>query len=113
MITKISSRHSSVSNSLKEYIEKKLARLSRFHGKIMEIEVILDSEGTKSTIEIIVHTADGAKPFVLNYAEEGVHACIDGAIDRSERQLLKHKEQVKNHKGKTGAGEASVEVIGE
>ena len=61
MITKISSRHADLKASVKDYVEKKVARLSRFHSRITEIEVVLDSEGTKSTIEIIVHTGDGAK----------------------------------------------------
>ncbi len=113
MITNISSRHADLTNAVKSYVEKKVSRLSKFHSRITEIEVVLDSEGTKSTIEIIVHTGDGAKPFVLHHAEDDVYACIDGAVDRSERQLLKYKEQAKHHKGKTGAGEASAEVIGE
>ena len=113
MITNISSRHSDLSSSVKSYIEKKVSKLSKFHSRITEIGVVLDSEGTKSTIEIIIHTGDGAKPFVLNYTDVEVYACIDGAIDRSERQLVKYKEQLKNHKGKTGAGEASADVLAE
>ena len=119
MITKITSRHVELTDSLKEYAEKKVARLSKFHGRITEIEVVIDTDGKSSSkgnnyqIEVIVHTGDGAKPFVVHHTDEDAYACIDGVVDRSERQLLKYKEQTKHHKGKTGAGEASIEAIEE
>jgi len=47
----------------------------------------------------------------VRHSEEDAYASLDAAIDKIERQLVRHKEKTRNRRGRTGAAEASVEVI--
>ena len=111
MITKITSRHMELTDALKSYAEKKIAKISKFHNRLSEIEMILDSEGIESKVEIIVRSADHSKPFVVHCSNEDAYACLDIAIDKMERQIVKHKGKIHHNKGKAGAGEASADVL--
>ncbi len=109
MQTKIMGRHMEVTEALRNYAEKKLARLDKF-SRISDIEVIFDNEGVVHKVEIIVK-AGSRQRFVVSHTEEDAYACLDAAIDKMDRQLIKDKEKSRNHKGRTGAAEATAEVI--
>ncbi len=111
MIVKITGKHMELTDAMKTYAEKKVAKIIKFHDKVSEIEVIFDVEGQKTHVELIVCVANHTKPFVVTTSDEDAYACLDLAIDKMDRQIVKHKEKARNHKGKTGAGEAAAEVL--
>lgn len=110
MLKKISARHMDVTDAMKAFVEKKIAKLSKYYNRISEIEVIVDKEGLAYKVDLIIK-ADNRPPFVVHQAGEDLYACVDLAVDKSERQLTRHKEKSRNHKGRTGAAEATVEKI--
>jgi len=110
MHTKITGRHMEVTEAMREYVNKKLPRLKKYHRRISEIEIIVDGEGLHHKMEIIIK-ADNHQRFVANHRAEDAYACFDTALDKIERQLVKHKEKSRNHKGRTGAAEATAEII--
>jgi putative sigma-54 modulation protein len=96
----VTGRHVEVTTDVKEYADKKLARLPRFYDRIRSVEVILGHESENFTVEVIV-TADG-NPFVAQEAGPDTFALIDRIVDKLERQLTRHKERFRNRKH-TGA----------
>ena len=110
MLTKISGRHMEVTDAMRAYVEKKIARLSKFYNRISSIEVILDAQGTVHKVEIIVN-ADNRQPFVVRQSHEDMYACIDATLDKCERQLTRHKEKSRDRKHRLGAAEATAEII--
>ena len=110
MHTKITGRHMEVTEAMRSYVKKKIPRLNKYHRRISEIEVIVDGEGKNHKIEIIIK-ADNHQRFVANHRSEDAYACFDTALDKIERQLVKHKEKSRNHKGRVGTAEATAEII--
>jgi putative sigma-54 modulation protein len=92
-------RHASVTEDIKEYAEKKAQRLLKYYDKIQAIRVLLDSGGAGFACEMIVdleHTHD----LVARTEGPDLRAAIDQTADRLERQLVHHKDRVRQHKGR-------------
>lgn len=110
MLIKITGRHMELTDAIRSYAEKKITRLQKYNSRISEMEVIIDTQGNSHKVEIIAK-ADHHQPFVVNVTDEDAYACLDLAIDKIERQLTKHKEKTRSHKGRMGAAEASADVL--
>lgn len=97
---------------MRDYVQKKIDRLGRFYNRISEIEVVIEgsAKATEQKIEVIVN-ADHHSPFIVHESGADMYACLDTAVDKIERQLTRHKEKSRNHKGQTGAAEATFEAL--
>lgn len=97
MLLVVSSRHLEVTGPLKTYAEQKASKLTRYFDRIQEIEVIFDTAKQKARVEMIVHAEHRAR-FVATFAHEDAYACVDGCMDKLERQLSEHKKKYRNRK---------------
>jgi putative sigma-54 modulation protein len=84
---------------LKEYAERKLARLERHFGKVADAEVDFSEERKRFGVATIVcrinvHVSGRRTP-VLSAHERGVdaQAALDLALDKIDRQVVKLKER--------------------
>jgi ribosomal subunit interface protein len=100
MSIEITMRHSDVRiESLKEYAEKRMAKLKENFPKVTKVACVIDIDVKKHMYmaEVIANrlgeTAVGAKEF-----SESAKSVIDTAAARAERQLLRMR--VKARKGK-------------
>ena len=100
MVT-VSSRHMDVSKALKEYAEQKSSKLTRYYDRIQEIEVVFDNGKNTMRVEMIVN-AEHRNMFIAHDSQEDAYACIDGCIDKLERQLSDHKKKFRNRKHSGG-----------
>jgi ribosomal subunit interface protein len=99
MSIEITMRHSDVRiESLKEYAEKRMAKLKERFPKVTKVAVVIDVDAKKHMYmaEVVANrlgeTAVGAKEF-----SESAKSVIDTAAARAERQLLRMR--VKARKG--------------
>jgi len=92
-------RHASISADLKAYGEKKAERLLKYYDKIQAIHVVLDTTGAAAACEMIV-AVEHMHELVGRTEGDDLRACIDQTVDRLERQLVEHKERVRNRKGR-------------
>lgn len=85
-----------ITNPIREYAEKKVARISKYFDDIMEINVNLEVQKNIHTAEVLVDV----KGIFLKGLErsEDMYASIDIAVDKIEKQLIKYKEKLKLHK---------------
>ena len=87
---------------LREYAERKLARLNRHFDRVLEAEVEFDHERKRSAdpahvVRILVRMSSRKSPLLK--AEEGgpdVQATLDLALDKIDRQVIKLKEKLKS-----------------
>ncbi len=107
MRLKITGRHMELTDSIREYVEKKVGKITKFYDRLSEIEVIVDSEAKKSKVELIVK-ADNHQPFVVHDSNDDAYACLDSVVDKMERQLKKYKEKSRSHKGHSSAGDVPI-----
>ena len=97
VITTVSSRHMEVSSPLKTYAEEKAGKLTKYYDRIQEIEVVLDSLKEGVRVEMIVN-AEHKNMFIAHHDDGDAYACIDGCVDKLERQLSEHKKKIRNRK---------------
>ena len=90
-----------VSTSLKAYAEQKSNKLTRYYDRIQEIEVVFDNGKDTKRVEMIV-SAEHRNMFIAHDSNEDAYACIDGCIDKLERQLSEHKKKFRNRKHSGG-----------
>jgi putative sigma-54 modulation protein len=109
MIVTVSSRHMDVSQSLKTYAEQKAGKLLKYYDRIQEIEVVFDAGKDTTKVEMIVN-AEHRNMFIASHSEGTAYACVDGCIDKLERQLSEHKDKFRNRKHVTGDDKRTREV---
>ncbi len=104
----VTGRHVEIPPDVREYIEEKAGRLPRFYDRVHEVEVVLDHEAEQFSVEMIAR-ADRKHTFVASATGPDTFALIDAVTDKIERQLTKHKEKNRNHKGGAEGSVAEIE----
>ena len=96
----ISGRHVEVTPAIKTYATDKVSKLPRYFDRVHSITVVVDRADSHSfNVEIIV-IGEHHDPFVGKVTGADMYACIDGAVDKLERQLTDFKEKTRNKKGR-------------
>jgi putative sigma-54 modulation protein len=97
MEIQITSRHNNkASQTLQDTITAELQKMEKFFDKITSCHVILDSENVDKTIEITMNTL--GHQLVATAKAENIGKAIDEVMEKTERQLKKLNEKIKNHK---------------
>lgn len=95
----VKGRHVTVTEDIRNYVQEKASKLSRFYDRIHEVEVVFDHESEQFTCEMIVHL-DQKNTVVARELGPDTFALIDLTLEKVERQIIKHKEKFRNnHKG--------------
>ncbi len=94
-------RHMESSDSVRSYVEEKLAKVKKY------IEEPIDAQVVLSVQKKINHRAEVtmvAKGLTMKSVEEkdDMYAAIDLMVDKIERQLKRYKDKLKRHKGGGG-----------
>src|SRR5918999_5481121 len=97
MIVTVASRHMDVSPALKQYAEQKAGKLTKYYDRIQEIEVVFDAGKDSTKVEMIVN-AEHKNMFIAHHDQGDAYACIDGCMEKLERQLTEHKDKIRNRK---------------
>lgn len=103
----ITGHHVEVSDSLKEYVREKCQKLERHFDNVVDAHFIL-------TVEKLLHKAEatimvrGSKIYA-DATNEDMYAAIDALVDKLDRQVVKHKEKVKDHRRAEGAVSQAVQ----
>ncbi|MFT5593843.1 MAG: putative sigma-54 modulation protein [Oceanicoccus sp.] len=92
----ISGHHVEVTQALKDYVHSKVEKLERHFDNITNVQVTLTVEKATQKAEATMHVS-GAE-LHANADNDDMYAAIDGMTDKLDRQLLKHKEKMVNHR---------------
>lgn len=91
----ISTRNNNVSDTLKEYAEKKARIIVESYPKITSVRVIIDSQKSRYTAEIIVR---GKELEVEATAESfDVYESVDAVIEKANKQLRRYIDKKHNY----------------
>jgi putative sigma-54 modulation protein len=119
MNVEITGRHVVITPAIRTYVEKRLRKFGKILGDDVSFHVIIDVEKQRQTAEILL------KSKLLDLAGKGqtddMYTSIVRAIDKLERQALKHKSKIiegkrqrakaKSVARKLGIGEPSARVL--
>lgn len=93
----LTGHHVDITDSMRAYVDEKIARLERHFDHVSNVHVILSIEKLQKKAEATVHIS-GADVFA-DSVHEDMYAAIDALVDKLDRQVLRHKEKIKSHRG--------------
>ncbi len=91
----LTGRHVEITDSLRDYVNTKFAKLERHFDHINNVHVILDVEKLVQKAEATVHL-NGGEIFASDEHAD-MYAAIDKLVDKLDRQVIKHKEKLTRH----------------
>lgn len=109
----IAARHGHLSEKSQAKIESKVAKLTRFHERLLSADVTLDLENEDRPGCEIRITAEKAGPFVASDSCSQLMAACDKVIHKLEQQLRKHKEKLTDRHRQGGGRRVPVESTDE
>lgn len=99
MNTQITVRHIDVTDHVREYAEKRVAKLERFYDGIVSTHIILsesNSPAQEKNVEINVDVYQ--KRLTAENAASTFEQAINNCVDQLRRQLEKYKSQLRSTK---------------
>ncbi len=94
----VSGHHVDVTDSLRSYVETKLDKLERHYDRITNMQVILSVEKQRQKAESTVRISGGER--YADAESDDLYTAVDKLADKLDRQLIKQKEKMKDHKQK-------------
>ncbi|MGV6859206.1 MAG: ribosome hibernation-promoting factor, HPF/YfiA family [bacterium] len=91
----LSGHHIELTDSLRNYVNEKFAKVARHFDHVLDVHVILTVEKLQQKAEATLNISGGN--IFAEDTKEDMYAAIDGLIEKLDRQVIKHKEKIKNH----------------
>ena len=89
----IHARHLDATEAIKNYVNKKASKLTKYSNKINKIQFTLKIEGQNNIVEAVCSAARAT--LVAETANYDMYAAIDLVIDKLEKQIVRQKEKLK------------------
>ena len=94
----VSARHGHLSPASQSKISAKVARLKRYFDRLTALNVLVDLQNPDLPTVEIVASAEHFHDMVSREHAGQLWRSVDGAVQKLEQQLRKHKEKVRDHK---------------
>ncbi|RLS30332.1 MAG: ribosome-associated translation inhibitor RaiA [Planctomycetota bacterium] len=94
----ISARHGHLSPASQSKISTKVARLKRFFSRISALHVTVDLENAALPAVEIIASGEHMHEMVSHETSKQLWRSVDGAVQKLEQQLRRHKEKIQDHK---------------
>lgn len=115
MTTEVRGVHYEVDDTIREYIDRKVARLDFARDLVVELPITI-TKGTKDgfDLETTVHFRWGKSTHV-GVKSFDVHKGVDALFDKLEEKIAREKAKLQHHKGEATvrSGEGAAEAAGE
>ena len=109
MKIKITGRHIDVSERLKDYAEKRIARFEKYFQQLIDIHLILYVEKLDHVAELIIN-GDSVQFHAREKAAD-LYSAIDLLIDKMDSQIIRFKERIQGRKGSGSGGDISFDFM--
>lgn len=85
-----------VTPALRAFTEDKFNKLEKHFDKITSIHVVFDVEKLSQIAEASIIVVKGE--LHARAESEDMYAAVDTLVDKLDRQLIKHKEKIRDHR---------------
>lgn len=89
----LTGHHVEITDSLRDYVNSKFAKLERHFDNITIVHVVLTLEKLQQIAEAKINLSGGE--IFATCQQDDMYAAIDGLFDKLDRQVIKHKEKLK------------------
>ena len=86
--------HLEITPSIRDYVNTKMIRINRHFDHVIDVNMILSVEKLRQKIEANVHLS--GKDIFAESENDDMYAAIDLLVDKLDRQIVKHKEKIKD-----------------
>ncbi len=86
--------HLEITPSIRDYVNTKMIRINRHFDHVIDVNMILSVEKLRQKVEANVHLS--GKDIFAESENDDMYAAIDLLVDKLDRQIVKHKEKIKN-----------------
>lgn len=97
----VRTHHVDITDALKDYSQKKMQKLEKYFDNIQEILIELDIINTsdENKRQVAMATIWASQTIIrAKVASKDMYASIDMIFEKLEKQLIKHKDKIKNRK---------------
>ena len=94
----VSTRHGHLSPASQSKIAAKVSRLGRYFDRLTSLSVTVDLENPSLPAVEIVASPEHMHELVSHEHSAQLWRSVDGAVQKLEQQLRKHKEKTRDHK---------------
>ncbi|MFM7137030.1 MAG: ribosome hibernation-promoting factor, HPF/YfiA family [Planctomycetota bacterium] len=94
----VSTRHGHLSPASQSKVVAKVSRLKRYFDRLTALNVTVDLANPELPAVEIVASAEHFHDLVSHEHAAQFWRSVDGAVQKLEQQLRKHKEKVRDHK---------------
>ena len=91
----VTGHHVEVTDALRDYVNEKMEKLERHFDQVTDVHAILSVEKLRQQAEATIDLA-GTKVHAEAESSD-MYAAIDALTDKLDRQVLKHKEKMRDH----------------
>jgi putative sigma-54 modulation protein len=96
----ISGHHLEVTPALRSYVTGKLDRITRHFDQVVDVKVLLSIENQtekegRQRAECNIHVK--GNDMFAESAHHDLYAAVDDLVDKPDRQVVKHKDRIRNH----------------
>jgi putative sigma-54 modulation protein len=98
MRIEVTGRHMNLTESIKEQVVEKAARLPKYYNGVQEIDIVIEQSNAGGfQVEMRVDS-EKHDTFVAKSDGSDMYGCLDACVDKMTRQLTDFKEKLKNTK---------------
>jgi len=101
MNLQLTGHHLEITPSIRGYVTSKLERITRHFDNVIDVNVILSVDKLQQRIEANVHVR--GRDIFCESIDENMYAAIDNLVDKLDRQIIKHKEKIVDHRSNVAA----------
>jgi putative sigma-54 modulation protein len=91
----IHGNHVEVTPALRDYVQGKLNRVERHFDQVIDANVQLTVEKLRQRAEITLRMR--GNNIHVESVDDDMYAAIDMLVDKLDRQVLRHKDRIKDH----------------
>jgi putative sigma-54 modulation protein len=97
----LTGHHLEITPAIRAYVISKLERVNRHFDHVIDVNVVLGVDKLRQIVEANVHVR--GKEIHAESVDADMYAAIDALADKLDRQVVKHKEKVTDHRCDTDA----------
>ena len=91
MQVNINGQHVEITDTLREYVRRKLTRIDRHFGPVIRSHMVLHVARNRHWVETTVHTK--GTQWHATAEDKDMHAAIARVVDKRDCRVIKHKEE--------------------
>jgi len=93
----LTGRNIDITPALRKKVEGKIKRITKHFDQLIDVHVVLGVDRHQQHAEVTVNTS--GRKFFADAQTENMYASIDVMIEKLDRQVLKHKDKLRDHSG--------------